>query len=69
MHIPLAFAAVAAVIIHVIAVFCTGRLMKIVIQHVSDRNIDDRIMEFEGEVLRLGRASDQDIRIDQPELR
>ena len=42
--------------------------MKLVIQHVSDRNIDDRIMEFEGDVLRLGRASDQDIRIDQPEL-
>ena len=42
--------------------------MKIVIQHVSDRNTDDRIMEFEGDVLRLGRASDQDIRIDQPEL-
>ena len=42
--------------------------MKLAIQHVSDRNVDDRIMEFEGDVLRLGRASDQDIRIDQPEL-
>ena len=42
--------------------------MKLVIQHVSDRNVDDQIMEFEGDVLRLGRASDQDICIDQPEL-
>ena len=42
--------------------------MKLVIQHVSDRTVDDQIMEFEGDVLRLGRASDQDICIDQPEL-
>ena len=42
--------------------------MKLVIQHVSDRTVDDQIMEFEGDVLRLGRASDQDICINQPEL-
>jgi len=39
--------------------------MKIIIQSVSERQSDQLEQRFEGDVLRIGRASDQDIRIDE----
>jgi pSer/pThr/pTyr-binding forkhead associated (FHA) protein len=42
--------------------------MKIIIQSVSERQSDQLEQRFEGDVLRIGRASDQDIRIDEINL-
>ena len=42
--------------------------MKIIIQSVSERQSDQLEQRFEGDVLRIGRASDQDIRIDEFDL-
>ena len=42
--------------------------MKIIIQRVSERQSGQLEQRFEGEVLRIGRASDQDIRIDEVNL-
>ena len=42
--------------------------MKIIIQRVSERQSGQLEQRFEGEVLRIGRASDQDIRIDEINL-
>ena len=39
--------------------------MKIIIQRVSERQSGQLEQRFEGDVLRIGRASDQDIRIDE----
>ena len=42
--------------------------MKIIIQRVSERQSGQLEQRFEGEVLRIGRASDQDIQIDEINL-
>ena len=42
--------------------------MKIIIQSVSERQSGQLEQRFEGDVLRIGRASDQDIRIDEINL-
>jgi len=42
--------------------------MKIIIQRVSERQSGQLEQRFEGDVLRIGRASDQDIRIDEFDL-
>ena len=42
--------------------------MKITIQIVSERQGGESEQQFEGDVLRIGRASDQDIRIDEIDL-
>ena len=42
--------------------------MKIIIRSVSERQSGQLEQRFEGEVLRIGRASDQDIRIDEINL-
>ena len=42
--------------------------MKIIIQSVSERQSGQLEQRFEGDVLRIGRASDQDIRIDEFDL-
>ena len=42
--------------------------MKITIRIVSERQGGESEQQFEGDVLRIGRASDQDIRIDEIDL-
>ena len=42
--------------------------MKVTIQIISERQGGESEQQFEGDVLRIGRASDQDIRIDEIDL-